>query len=98
MAAVRNGVGRESAHEAIKEAAVGAALDMRRGRADNDVFERLAADDRLGLTADQLGSLVAEPIAFTGAAVAQTQQVCRRVAELVQRHPDAATYSPGGIL
>ena len=31
MAAVRNGVGRESAHEAIKEAAVGVALDMRRG-------------------------------------------------------------------
>ena len=32
MAAVRNGVGREAAHEAIKEAAVGVALDMREGR------------------------------------------------------------------
>ena len=31
MAAVRNGVGRETAHEAIKEAAVGVALDMRKG-------------------------------------------------------------------
>ena len=31
MAAVRNGVGREAAHEAIKEAAVGVALDMRAG-------------------------------------------------------------------
>ncbi len=51
MAAVRNGVGRETAHEAIKEAAVGVALDMRRGQADNDVFARLAADERLGLTA-----------------------------------------------
>ena len=29
MAAVRNGVGREAAHEAIKEHAVGVALDMR---------------------------------------------------------------------
>ena len=98
MAAVRNGVGRESAHEAIKEAAVGVALDMRRGQVDNDVFARLAADPRLGLTADQLGSLVAEPIAFTGAAVAQTQSVVRRVAEVAARHPEAAAYSPGAIL
>ena len=34
MAAVRRGVGREVAHEAIKEAAVGAALDLRKGAAD----------------------------------------------------------------
>jgi adenylosuccinate lyase len=98
MAAVRNGVGRESAHEAIKEAAVGVALDMRRGQADNDVFARLAADERLGLTADQLASLVADPITFTGAAVAQTQTVVRRVAEVAARYPEAAAYTPGAIL
>jgi adenylosuccinate lyase len=98
MAAVRNGVGRETAHEAIKEAAVGTALSMRKGQAENDVFAKLAADDRLGLTSEQLASLVAEPITFTGAAVAQTQAVCRAVAVLVERHPDAAAYSPGEIL
>ena len=49
MAAVRNGVGREAAHEAIKEHAVGVALAMRQGQAENDLFERLAADERLGL-------------------------------------------------
>ncbi|MCD4533401.1 adenylosuccinate lyase [Nocardioides sp. cx-169] len=97
-AAVRNGVGRETAHEAIKEAAVGVALDMRRGQADNDVFARLAADQRLGLTAAQLSSLVADPITFTGAAVAQTQSVVRRVAELAERYPAGAAYSPGAIL
>ena len=98
MAAVRNGVGRESAHEAIKEAAVGTALDMRKGQADNDVFARLAADPRLGLTEAQLASLVAEPITFTGGAVAQVQAVVRRVAEVTARHPEAAAYSPGAIL
>ena len=98
MSAVRNGVGRESAHEAIKEHAVGVALEMRQGLAVNDLFERLAADERLGLTRAQIDALVAEPIAFTGAAVAQTQEVCRRVAELVSRHPEAASYSPGDIL
>ena len=98
MAAVRNGMGREAAHEAIKEAAVGTALDMRRGQTDNDVFARLAADERLGLTSEQLDGLVAEPISFTGAAVAQTQEVVRRVAEVTARHPEAAAYAPGAIL
>jgi adenylosuccinate lyase len=98
MAAVRNGVGREVAHEAIKEAAVGTALAMRQGQADNDVFAKLAADDRLGLTQAQLDSLVAEPISFTGAAVAQVQAVVRRIEALVQAHPEAAAYAPGEIL
>ncbi|UAL29234.1 adenylosuccinate lyase [Nocardioides rotundus] len=98
MAAVRNGVGREAGHEAIKEAAVGTALAMRQGQAENDVFAKLAADERLGLTREQIDSLVAEPIEFTGAAVAQTQAVVRRVGEVVSRYPEAASYAPGEIL
>jgi len=98
VAAVRNGVGRESAHEAIKEAAVGTALAVRQGQAENDVFDKLAADERLGLTAEQLQSLVAEPITFTGAAVAQTQAVVRKVAAIVEANPAAAAYNPGAIL
>jgi adenylosuccinate lyase len=98
MAAVRNGVGREVAHEAIKDAAVGVALAMRQGQAENDVFARLAADERLGLTAEQLASLVADPITFTGAAVDQVRSVVRRVEALARQHPEAARYAPGGIL
>jgi len=98
MAAVRNGVGRETAHEAIKEAAVGVALAMRQGQTENDVFARLAADERLGLTEQQLASLVADPITFTGAAVAQVDTVVRRVEQVAATYPDAATYTPGSIL
>jgi len=98
MAAVRNGVGRETAHEAIKEAAVGVALAMRQGQADNDVLARLAADPRLGLTAEQLASLVADPLEFTGAARDQVQSVVGRVEEVVKAHPDAASYAPAPIL
>jgi adenylosuccinate lyase len=98
MAAVRNGVGRETAHEAIKQAAVDVALAMRQGQTENDVFERLAADERLGLTAEQLSSLVADPITFTGAAVQQVQAVVRRIELVTARYPEAATYSPGAIL
>jgi adenylosuccinate lyase len=97
MAAVRNGVGRETAHEAIRRAAVGAALDMRAG-AHNDVLARLATDPTLGLTLDQLTSLVAEPLSFTGAAVAQVDAVVRRVEQVVAGDPDAATYTPAAIL
>jgi adenylosuccinate lyase len=98
MAAVRNGVGREAAHEAIKEAAVGTALAMRAGQADNDVFAKLAADERLGLTREQIDALVADPIEFTGAAVAQTRAVVARVEALAAAHPAAASYVPGAIL
>ncbi|UDY23177.1 adenylosuccinate lyase [Nocardioides sp. Kera G14] len=98
MAAVKQGVGREVGHEAIKEAAVGTALDMRKGQAQNDVFERLAADGRLGLSLDELHALVKEPIEFTGAAVAQVQLVAYQVEEVAARYPDAATYTPGDIL
>jgi adenylosuccinate lyase len=98
MAAVKTGVGREEAHEAIKEAAVGAALDMRRGQAGNDVFTRLAADPRIGLTAADLGALVSAPIDFTGAAVAQVRAVVAAVESVTARYPEAAAYSPGDIL
>jgi adenylosuccinate lyase len=98
MAAVRRGVGREAAHEAIKEAAIGAALDLRSGAATNDVVDRLAADERLGLSRDQIVGLMAKPLSFTGAAVAQTQAVVRRIEQVVAADPEAATYAPGGIL
>ena len=51
VAAVRAGVGRETAHEVIKEHAVAVALAMReKGAAENDLFDRLAADARLRLS------------------------------------------------
>jgi adenylosuccinate lyase len=98
MAAVRNGVGREAAHEAIKEHAVAVALAMRQGQGANDLLARLAADPRLGLTQQQLDSLLAEPITFTGAAIDQVRAVVRRVAEVTAKYPDAASYVPGAIL
>jgi len=99
MAAVRAGVGREAAHEAIKEHAVAVALAMRgSGAARNDLFARLAADERLGLSQTELEALLAEPLAFTGAATAQVAEVVATVAGVVAKHADAAAYSPGDIL
>jgi len=98
-AAVRRGVGRETAHEAIKEHAVAVALRMREEGADrNDLFDRLAEDPRLGLSRGDLDALVAEPLSFTGAAVDQVREVVRRVEAVVARYPEAAAYSPAAIL
>ena len=98
MTAVRNGVGREAAHEAIKEHAVAVALEMRQGLERNDLYERLAADERLGLDADQVERLVSEPLEFTGAAVAQVREIVAQVQRVVDEDPRAAAYTPGAIL
>ncbi len=99
MAAVRAGVGRETAHEVIKEHAVGVALAMReKGQADNDLIARLAADVRLALPAGTLDGLLADPLRFTGAATDQVAAVVARVREIVDASPSAAGYTPGAIL
>lgn len=98
MAAVRAGVGRETAHEVIKENAVAVALNMRENGGEQDLIERLAADDRLPMTAEDLAAALADRHVFVGAAASQVDRVLARVAELVARHPEAADYSPGEIL
>jgi adenylosuccinate lyase len=99
MAAVDAGVGREQAHEIIKEHAVAAALDRReRPTEAADLLDRLAADGRLGLDAGMIAKLVADPLSFTGAAGSQVDAVVARAAELAATHPDAAAYRPAPIL
>ena len=88
MAAVRAGVGRETAHEVIKTHAVAVALDMRRGTGPpTTCFDRLAADGRLGLDRAALEDLVAEPIEFTGAARDQVARVVDRIEVIAAQHP-----------
>jgi adenylosuccinate lyase len=99
MAAVQAGVGREAAHEAIQEHAVAVALEMReKGTDRNDLFARLAADSRLGLGADTLDALLAEPMSFTGAARDQVATVVAAVDAALASDPSAADYRPEPIL
>jgi len=99
VAAVRAGTGRELAHEVIREHAVAVALDMREsGRGDNDLLDRLAGDDRLPLSREQLVALFDDRLAFTGLASAQVDRFVTSVGELVARYPEAAAYRPAAIL
>lgn len=100
MAAVRHGVGREAAHEAIKEHAVAVALSMREsGQSDNDLLDRLAADPRLGgIDRATLDAAISEPLSLTGTARSQVASLVSRVEELAGRYPEAAAYRPGDVL
>jgi adenylosuccinate lyase len=99
MASIRNGVGRETAHEVIKEHAVAVALALREEiSAENDLLKRLADDGRLGLSLPELQALISEPLAFTGAADEQVAAVVERVKAIAQAHPNASNYHPGDIL
>jgi adenylosuccinate lyase len=69
-----------------------------RGLACNDLFERLAADDRLGLSRAELDALVTEPLTMAGTAQAQVASLVAQIAEIAGRHPEAAAYRPGDVL
>ncbi|HTM86019.1 MAG TPA: adenylosuccinate lyase, partial [Mycobacterium sp.] len=98
IAAVRAGMGREAAHQVIKEHAVAVALAMRERGAEPDLLDRLAADPRLPLDAAALEAALADRQSFTGMAADQVDAVAGEVAALVARHPQAAGYRPGVIL
>lgn len=98
MAAVRSGMGRETAHEVIKENAVAVALNMRENGGSQDLIERLAADERMTLSLEDLQAALADRHAFIGAAESQVGRVLARVQDVVDRYPEAASYKPGDIL
>lgn len=98
MAAVRAGVGRETAHEVIKENAVAVALNMRENGGGQDLIQRLAADERLPMTEADLEAALADRHAFIGAAESQVSRVLDRIQVLIDAHPGAADYRPGEIL
>ncbi len=99
VAAVKSGVGRETAHEAIKEHAVAAALEMRdSGSDENDLLERLSKDDRIPMGMDELSTAIGNPDLFIGNAPAQVGKVVNKIEKITSQYHDASLYRPGAIL
>ncbi len=99
MAAVKAGAGRETAHAAIKEHALAVARELREGAiSQNDLLDRLAADERVPVPREQLQEVFEKGQNNTGAATAQVDAFIEAVTSLTERHPEAATYQPGDIL
>ena len=97
MAAVKKGVGREVAHEAIKKHAIASALNMREGK-PQDLISRLASEKVLNLTEAELNNLLTEPLSFVGLAQQQVSDIAEKVAVIVKKYPQAASYTPSPIL
>ena len=99
MEAVKAGVGRETAHHAIKQHAVATVNDLREGAiSQNDLLDRLAKDDSLNLNEALLGEILENGRNNVGAARQQVQQFTDKVDAYIKQFPDAAKYTPDGIL
>ncbi len=96
MAAVKNGMGREDAHEVIKEISTAVANKQRQG-ISVDLITELANDSRLPLNQAELDSLISQPIEFAGLAQEQCDAVLAKIEVVTQSHPAAAGYSPEPI-
>ena len=96
MASVKAGVGREVAHEVIKEHAVAAALGMRDGK-PNNFLDEIAQDNRIPFDRAALDALIGNPLEFTGDARQQVARVVSRIEAISSAHPAAAQYKPGSI-
>jgi len=93
MGSVKAGIGREIAHEAIKEHAVAAALGMREGKANN-FLDAISDDARILFKRADLDALIGDPIEFTGDARQQVARVVTRISAITSAHPGAAQYKP----
>lgn len=96
MASIKAGIGREIAHEAIKEHSVAAALSMREGQSNN-LLTSLASDNRIPFTLSELTELIGVPIDFTGDARSQVARVLSQIELVKNKYPAAANYQPGTI-
>lgn len=97
MEAVKNGAGRETAHEAIKLHALAAAKALRSG-GNADLLELLAGDKKVGLGKKKLQLILAESSRFVGAAPHQVDEFVATVKPLAKHTKGAADYRPGKLL
>ena len=89
MYCVKNkGGDRQALHEAIRRHSVKAAEKVKLSGGDNDLLERVMADDTFGLTDAELETLT-DPKTFTGMAEAQTETYLREIVRpLLDKYKD----------
>lgn len=78
MYLVQKGGDRQAVHEAIRELSVETAKEVKTYGKENDLFEKILADDRFDLSREELLSLV-NPDEFIGLSVSQTEAFCEKV-------------------
>jgi len=74
MEAVKKGESRQEMHEVVKEHSLAAGKVVKEEGLDNDLLQRLADDERLPFSLEDLLDLVGDYGQFTGRASAQTDE------------------------
>ncbi len=99
MESVKQGTGRETAHEIIKKHAVQTVLDLREGKIrENDFLKRLAEDKDFPLGLEQMKKILSNPSDFSGIAEEQVNEFCRQVKVWTDNYPEARKIDPGKII
>jgi adenylosuccinate lyase len=96
MAAVKNGLGREDAHEYLKEISLRVATDIRSGKETN-LIDEIAGDARIPLDKPELDKLISSPLEFAGLALEQCDAVIAKISAITKAHPEATSYQPSAI-
>jgi adenylosuccinate lyase len=98
MHGVRQGMGREQAHEIIKEHAVAAALQLRRGEGDGrELLRSLGADRRFPGQTLELEVIAEQAMTLLGTIDSQIGTFCGQIALLTRNRPESA-YSGRDIV
>lgn len=79
MEAVEKGKSRQEMHEVVKEHSLAAGKVVKEQGLDNDLLERLAQDQRIPFSLEEIMELVGDYRQFTGRASAQTDEYIREV-------------------
>ena len=74
MAGVKKGKSRQSLHEVIKTHSLAAGKVVKEEGKDNDLLQRLAADEEIPFTLNELENMVGNFNQFTGRAKEQTEE------------------------
>jgi adenylosuccinate lyase len=89
MACVERGQSRQEMHEVIREHSVAAGLAVKEEGLDNDLLVRLAEDERVPFSLNELEKLIGDYQEFTGRAAQQTEEfLAEVVAPVLEQHKD----------
>ena len=100
-AAVLAGMGREAAHEIIRQHAISEALRMREKGQPPRLARRLAQTpgfQKAGITEEKIGSLLQDKMHFVGNAQRQIAAVVKKGRELIGKYESQSKYEPKSIL
>ncbi|MCL2844226.1 MAG: adenylosuccinate lyase [Chitinivibrionia bacterium] len=98
MESVKKGIGRELAHEIIKENAVAVVRNLRNGKiSKNNLLERLA-ESPLGLSLNELQAIIDRGEDLIGSAKEQVDEFVRQTEVWSEKFPKAKEYAVVAIL